>query len=235
MSDADSGTVASDEHRTSGSGRGEQPRPGPLVRLFHRLVGRPEEVPPVPRLIIGLGNPGPQYAETRHNVGFMAVDALVRREGLEFRPVRGPLVVAEGERDGSNYAVVKPAGLYMNQSGAAVEAALTRYGLNETDILVVYDDLALEPGQIRIRARGGSGGHNGIQSVVNTLGSDNFPRLRIGIGSSFPRGQQVDYVLGPFSPEQLPLIESGVERAVAAALAFVKEGIGSAMNRFNQR
>lgn len=187
------------------------------------------------RLVIGLGNPGPAYSETRHNAGYMVVDAVCRRAGLVLGPGRGPYVAAHGSWRGTPFAVAKPAMLYMNQSGTAVRKLLAHFGLSAQDVLLAYDDIALEPGQIRLRAGGSAGGHNGVQDVIDKLGSSNVPRLRFGIGGAFPRGRQVDYVLAPFAPAERPLIDEALERAAEAALTFVAEGLSAAMNRFNRR
>jgi peptidyl-tRNA hydrolase, PTH1 family len=213
----------------SPEGRG----PGLLARLFRRRPAAP--VPRPRRLIVGLGNPGPDYAETRHNVGFLVADAAARQSRGTFAPERGPYVAAHGTWRGTPFAVAKPAGLYMNQSGAAVKKLLAAYGLTPADCLVAYDDLGLEPGQIRLRAEGSAGGHNGVQNIIDVLGTASFPRLRIGIGASFPRGGQVDYVLGPFGEEERPAVEAAVDRAAEAALAFVAEGLSAAMNEYNRR
>ncbi len=192
-------------------------------------------MPQARRLIIGLGNPGPQYEDTRHNAGFLVADAVAERSRMSFEPGRGPFVVAHGSWRGTPFAVAKTAALYMNQSGTAVRKLIARYGVTEQDVLVVYDDIALDVGVIRLRAGGGAGGHNGVQDVIDKLGTANFPRLRIGVGSDFPRGHQVDYVLGPFDDEQLPMLEEALSRAVDAALCFARDGLNVAMNRFNQR
>lgn len=224
--------------RASGPDPGAS-RLGLLARLFRAFGARPLSDPPpdtmprARRLIIGLGNPGPEYEDTRHNAGFLVADAVARRANLTFQPERGPYVVAWGTWRGTPFGVAKPAMLYMNQSGTAVKKLVGRYGLTEQDILVVYDDLALDLGQIRLRAKGGAGGHNGVQNVIDVLGSGNFPRLRVGLGSNFPRGHQVDYVLSPFSAEERPLVEAAVERAAEAALTFVKDGLSAAMNQHN--
>jgi len=236
MSGANSDSMASDDqHASEPVGATPTSPAGSLVNRFRRWLTRSEPMARPRRLIIGLGNPGPKYAQTRHNVGFMVADAVAARVGAAFSPGRGPFLVAEGAWKGSTVGVAKTATLYMNQSGTGVQKLLARYGLTAQDILVVYDDLALDLGQIRLRASGGAGGHNGVQDVIDTLGSANFPRLRMGIGSSFPRGRQVEYVLGPFSEDQRPLVDDAIERAVDASLAFVAEGLNTAMNRFNKR
>lgn len=212
-------------------------RGGWISRLF-RLRPSPapaDEMARPKRLIIGLGNPGPEYAETRHNAGFMAADAVARQAGLTFEPGPGPFVVALGTWRGTPIAVAKPAMLYMNQSGTAVKKLLAQYGLELDDILVAYDDIALPLGTIRLRAKGSAGGHNGMQDVIEKVSSENFPRLRIGVGDSFPRGRQVDYVLSPFSEEERPAVEAAVELAAEAALAFAREGLVPAMNRYNRK
>lgn len=215
-------------------------RGGWLRRLLRRLLrlGRPSgpaEAPRPERLVVGLGNPGPEYAETRHNAGFMVAEALARRAGLAFEPGAGPFVLALGTWGGRPFGVAKPAGLYMNQSGRAVHDLLARYDLGPADVLVVHDDLALPLGALRLRAKGSAGGHNGVQDVIEAVSSANFPRLRIGVGDSFPRGRQVEYVLSPFAEEERPVIEEALERAAEAALAFVAEGLEAAMNRYNRR
>lgn len=186
------------------------------------------------RLIIGLGNPGPQYEGTRHNAGFAVADAVAVKTGVAFEAGGGPYVLGAGSYRGTPFAVAKPMD-FMNRSGTAVKKLLGRFGLEPEDVLIVYDDLALDLGQIRLRGKGGAGGHNGLQDIIDTLNSANFPRLRIGIGASFPRGQQVDFVLAPFDEEEQPVIESAVEEAAEAALVFVREGLVPAMNRFNRK
>ncbi len=188
----------------------------------------------VKRLIIGLGNPGSEYEATRHNAGFLVADAVARKAGVAFEPGGGPYVLGSGSYRGTPCAIAKPMD-YMNRSGTAVRKLVGQFGLEPEDILVVYDDLALDLGQIRLRGKGGAGGHNGMQDIIDTLNSANFPRLRVGIGSSFPRGRQVDFVLAPFDDEERPLIEDAVEEAAEAALAFVREGLVPAMNRYNRK
>lgn len=186
------------------------------------------------RIIIGLGNPGPDYEGTRHNAGFMVADAVARKAGLVFETGGGPFVSAWGSYRGTPVGVAKPMD-FMNRSGTAVKKLIGLGRLEIEDILVVYDDLALDLGQIRLRPGGSAGGHNGVQDVIDRLNSANFPRLRVGIGSSFSRGRQVDYVLAPFDTEEQPVIEEAVETAAEAALTFVREGLTTAMNRYNRK
>ena len=191
-------------------------------------------MPRAKRLIVGLGNPGPDYEGTRHNAGFMVADAVAARTGLAFEGRDGAFLSAWGSTRGTPFGVAKPMD-FMNRSGTAVKKLLGRFGLEPEDVLVVYDDLALDLGQIRLRGKGGAGGHNGVQDIIDALNSANFPRLRIGIGASFPRGQQVDFVLAPFDEAEQPVIERAVEDAAEAALVFVREGLVPAMNRYNRK
>ncbi|GIV59874.1 aminoacyl-tRNA hydrolase [Rhodocaloribacter litoris] len=191
-------------------------------------------MPRTRRLIIGLGNPGEAYAGTRHNVGFMVADAVAEKTGLRLEPARGNVLLGWGSWRGCPFGVAKPM-TYMNLSGQAVQALVRRFGLDPGDLLVVYDDLNLPPGKLRLRPGGSAGGHNGVQDIIDRLGTDAFPRLRLGIGHDFPRGGQVDYVLAPFDPEQQRLIEEVLPVACDAALTFVTDGLTTAMNRFNRR
>lgn len=186
------------------------------------------------RLIIGLGNPGPTYEGTRHNAGFMAADAVAAKAGVAFDDAAGPYVLGAGTYRGTPFAVAKPMD-FMNRSGTAVKKLMGRFGVEPDEVLIVYDDLALDLGQIRLRGKGGAGGHNGVQDIIDALNSANFPRLRIGIGASFPPGGQVDFVLAPFDDAERPVIEEAVDTAAEAALTFVREGLVPAMNRFNRK
>ena len=183
---------------------------------------------------MGLGNPGPDYEGTRHNVGFAVLDRVAEKVGGVTWGEAAHARVAEANWRGRRLALAKPM-TFMNRSGQAYRALLRRYGLAPEAALVVYDDLALPLGAIRLRERGSAGGHNGVQSVIDGLNSMDFPRLRIGIGDSFPRGGQVQYVLEPFTEEQRPAIAEAVEAAAEAALVFVHDGLPAAMNQYNRR
>jgi PTH1 family peptidyl-tRNA hydrolase len=191
-------------------------------------------MPRAKRLIVGLGNPGPDYEGTRHNAGFMVADAVAERAGLVFEGRDGAFVSAWGTFRGTPFGVAKPIA-FMNRSGAAVRKLIAQARLELDDVLVAYDDLALDLGQIRLRGKGGAGGHNGVQDVIEALNSANFPRLRIGIGASFPRGRQVDFVLAPFDDDEQPVIAEAIDTAAEAALTFVREGLVPAMNRYNRK
>jgi PTH1 family peptidyl-tRNA hydrolase len=185
------------------------------------------------RLVVGLGNPGQQYLDTRHNVGFRAVDDLARRAGVSWaeRPdLRSLVAVAPlGEL---TLVVAKPQ-TFMNRSGEAVTALLDGLGLPEQQALVVYDDMDLPFGVLRMRQRGSPGTHNGMRSIIAALGSDNIPRLRMGISQPGP-GAAIDHVLGEFDADERQAVDELVSRAAEAAQAWAIEGPASAMNRYNK-
>ena len=189
---------------------------------------------PVARLVVGLGNPGPDYEDTRHNAGFMTVDRLAAETGLALDREAAQSVVGEGLWRGQGLALAKPL-TFMNRSGPALAALLRRYGLGPESALVVYDDLALPLGRIRLRGKGSAGGHNGVQSVIGALGSTEFPRLRVGVGDSFPPGGQVEYVLSPFGDGERDALDAALGAAAEAALTFARDGLEAAMNRHNGR
>ncbi len=184
------------------------------------------------RLTVGLGNPGPKYEDTRHNVGYRVIDALANRLHVSSFSREHNALVGWTHYDEQKIGLAKPL-TYMNRSGEAV-APLSEYNnCSPGDLLVVVDDLNLPVGTIRLRPEGSSGGHNGLQHVAERLGTTQFPRLRIGIGSDFPKGRQVDYVLASFTPDQKPLIADAVDDATDAVLTTVREDLSTAMNRFN--
>ncbi len=184
------------------------------------------------KAVVGLGNPGRRYAKTRHNVGFLVADALASRVGARFS-FRTPLyVLAQAEVEGVRMVVVKPL-TYMNNSGQAVATLLRERGLSPQALLVVHDDVNLPFGRLRLRAKGSDGGHNGVASVIAQLGTEQFARLRIGIGAHFSPGQMVDYVLSKFSGEEWQRLGVVIERAVEACLTFVALSLAAAMNEFN--
>lgn len=183
-------------------------------------------------LIVGLGNPGAKYRNTRHNVGFRVVEALAERLDCAFNDRAGDALLAEAWIGDESVTLAKPL-TYMNRSGRAVEALLRRTGASHDTLLVVYDDVHLEAGRIRLRPKGSAGGHNGVQDVIDRLGSREFARLRVGVGDDFAHGELVDYVLSPFSRAQRPLVEEAVTRSQEAIVTFVQEGLQPAMSRFN--
>lgn len=189
-------------------------------------------MPKSKRLIVGLGNPGPEYEETRHNVGFMVADAVADTAQVTLEHERGDVLFGWGRIRSYPLGVAKPL-VFMNRSGQSVRSLLQRHNLDTKEMLVVVDDINLPTGKLRLRARGSAGGHNGVQDIIDRIGSDDFPRLRIGIGSEFERGRQSDYVLSPFSADERPIVDEAILRARDAAVTFVTDGITTAMNRFN--
>ena len=187
------------------------------------------------RLVIGLGNPSAEYASTRHNVGFAVVDLLAERARVSFRlDPRARALAAEVRIRSRPVLLVKPQ-TYMNRSGFAAKNLMRRLQIAPTEILVVVDDINLPLGNLRLRAQGSAGGHNGVQDIIDEIASDAFPRLRLGVGGDFGEGQQSNYVLSPFTAQERPMVDQAVKRASQAAVAFVTDGITHAMNRFNRR
>jgi len=183
------------------------------------------------RMIVGLGNPGKKYAETRHNAGFKVVDSVAQDIGVQIDKRSFGARLGKGEFGGGQVLLLKP-GQYMNCSGLPVTEAFNFYKLRLCDVLIVLDDMWLEPGQIRLRARGSAGGHNGLADVIEKLGTENVPRLRVGIGRC-ESGDERDYVLGEPDRNDGVLINDGIERAREAAICWLREGIDSAMTKFN--
>ncbi len=183
------------------------------------------------RLVVGLGNPGRRYRGTRHNVGFEVVERLARRWGARFR-ADGLAEVAEARFAGAPVLLAKPL-TYMNRSGDAVGEIASRWRLSPSDVVVVYDDMDLPVGSVRVRVRGSAGGHHGMASVIEALGTAEVARVRVGIGR--PQSDAVDHVLSRFEPEEEPRVEEAVERAADAVETLLLEGASAAMERFNRR
>lgn len=183
-------------------------------------------------VIVGLGNPGNKYAGTRHNIGFEFLDRLAEHLSIRIGPGKGPFHMGTGTYQRQKLILVKPT-TYMNLSGDAVQQILHYYKIDPEECLVCYDDLDIDTGNIRLRAKGSAGGHNGIKDIISKLGTDSFPRLRIGIGNDFSKGRQVDYVLSQFSSKEKKLLNETLDTAVDAALCFTTDGIDAAMNSFN--
>ena len=181
-------------------------------------------------VVVGLGNPGSPYEGTRHNIGFDVVDAAAAALGVRFRSGAGNFLHALA----SEAVLVKPL-TYMNNSGIAVAEALGRLGLPERKLLVVVDDLWLPLAALRIREKGSAGGHNGLRSIIETLGTTEFPRLRFGIGKNPDPHRQADYVLSPFDPEEREAVRSGIARAKDAVLTVIDTGVDSAAQTFNRQ
>ena len=184
------------------------------------------------RIIVGLGNPGSRYRCTRHNAGFRCLDAMARKWDIRLSQRRAKAVLGVGQHLGQQIVLAKPR-TFMNNSGEGVAYLLTRFGAQPSDLLVVYDELALPVGKIRLRASGSDAGHNGIRSIIVALQTQNFARLRVGIGRQQQMESQVSYVLDRFSEEEAPIIGDAVARVVEATDCLLEENIDLAMNRFN--
>lgn len=185
------------------------------------------------RLVVGLGNPGPRYRDTYHNVGFEVVDELARRHGVEFGAAPADALLARPRRLADDVVLAKPL-TFMNLSGRAVGALARYYRVDAGDLLVVVDDVNLPAGRLRLRGQGSAGGHNGLASIIEGLGTDAFPRLRVGVGRGDPRRELADHVLGRIPPELRPLLREAVDRAADAAEAFLARGLEAAMNEYNK-
>jgi PTH1 family peptidyl-tRNA hydrolase len=186
-------------------------------------------------ILVGLGNPGFEYGTTRHNVGFHVIDILCDRLGKNFRPGKGEYLFASGQVSGRGVLLVKPI-TYMNNSGTAVGDALLDYESSPDRLAVVFDDLALPLGTIRIRPKGSDGGHNGLRSVIYHLNTDVFPRIRCGIRQEImpPKSRMIDFVLSPFDEGEKEAVNEMVERAADAAIELATLGIAPTMNKFNR-
>ena len=194
--------------------------------------GRPKPAAPIEWLIVGLGNPGKKYTQTRHNVGFHIVDRLAESAGLVFDMQKHQAMLARGKIDGVPMMLVKPQ-TFMNLSGKAVAPLARFYKIPPARIFVIFDDLDLPTARLRIRLKGGAGGHKGMRSIINLLGTQEFPRMRVGIGR--PPGQMPveAYVLQAFSPAEWDEMLVTYARAVDAIRTVLTEGVETAMNRFN--
>ncbi len=192
---------------------------------------RAEEAAGPAKLVVGLGNPGRAHATNRHNVGFQVLDSLAKRHDLSFDRIESQASMACGELAGLKVILLKPL-TYMNQSGMAVKPAVSQYTTRLEDLLVICDDLDLPLGNIRLRDRGGAGGHKGMRSIISSLGTQSLPRLRIGIGR--PEGAPAErYVLQDFSPDECITMEKAFDKAADAVECFLTEGIAAAMNTYN--
>ena len=184
------------------------------------------------KLIVGLGNPGPEYERTRHNVGWQVVDAFARKFRIEVARHEKNALTGTGRVGGGSVLVAKPL-TYMNLSGDAVRLLVNAYTESPDEMIVVYDDIDLPIGKLRIRENGSAGTHNGMRSIVQTLETERFPRLRIGIGAA-DGGPLRDYVLDEFTAEEQPIVERAIGRAVDALVLFVRGDLRRAMNEFNR-
>jgi PTH1 family peptidyl-tRNA hydrolase len=183
-------------------------------------------------LIVGLGNIGPEYADTRHNIGFMIADAWAKKVGATFSNLRLSYYT-EINFKGKKVFVIKPT-TYMNLSGKAVNFWMRELKIPIENVLVVVDDIALPFKSIRLKLKGSAAGHNGLKSIEATLGNSNYPRLRFGVGDNYPKGRQVDYVLGGFDDDELPELPALIDRSIEMIQSFISAGAELTMTKFNK-
>lgn len=196
------------------------------------MSGAVDKVPM--RLIMGLGNPGPEYAWTPHNLGFLVVDELANRNAIRVERPEGKALLGRGKLAGQDALLAKPQTM-MNLSGLSARDLLARHELTPADLIVVYDDVALPWGMIRIRERGSAGSHNGLRSVIGALGAEEFTRVRLGVQPGYPVNDLAAYVLRPMSKADLEVAAEMVEEAANAVEMILEKGVAMAMNRYNQR
>lgn len=183
-------------------------------------------------LIVGLGNPEEKYNQTRHNMGFNTIDKIAHKYNIEFDKNEFEGLYGIGNIYGKKVILLKPQ-TYMNLSGKSISKIVNFYKIRLEDILVIYDDMDVDVGKIKIRKKGGPGSHNGMKSVVEELNSTEFPRIRVGIGKPILKELMISYVLGKIPEEELKLLDIASTEAVEAAVQFIKNGIDTAMNKFN--
>ena len=181
-------------------------------------------------LIVGLGNPGKEYEDTRHNIGFKVVDNIAKEYNIEINRQKFKGTYGEGFIGGEKVILLKPT-TFMNLSGESVKAVVDFYNLDNDDILVIYDDISLDVGSLRIREKGSAGGHNGIKSIIAHLGRDVFSRIKVGVGQ--PGGDLIKYVLGKFSKEEVAVLSESIDAATKATAEIIKSDVKTAMNQFN--
>lgn len=183
-------------------------------------------------LVVGLGNPGKDYEGTRHNIGFMVIDEVARNCSFSFSKSKFDGLVAKGKYSSKQVILLKPM-TYMNRSGSSVARVMNYFGVSSAEIMVLYDDLDLEFGKIRIREKGGHGGHNGMRSIIESTGTSEFARIRIGIGRPEGRKDVSSHVLGSFGKDERACLPDLVTTAADAVVAALRDGLNYAMNRFN--
>lgn len=185
-------------------------------------------------LIAGLGNPTKEYDKTRHNVGFSVIDVLADKYGIDVSERKHRAYCGKGVIEGQKVILVKPQ-TFMNLSGESLRAAVDYYKIAPEEIIVIYDDISLEPGQLRIRLKGSAGGHNGIKNIIAQLGTQEFPRIKVGVGAKPPRMDLADYVLSRFSRGEQAQMDDAFKEAADAAVMMMTDGAERAMNHYNAK
>jgi len=183
-------------------------------------------------LIIGLGNPEEEYSKTRHNMGFNTINSIAEKYNIEINKTKFQGLWESAIIENQKVILIKPQ-TYMNLSGNCVQEFVKFYKIEKEKIIVIYDDMDIEPGEIKIRKQGGAGGHNGMKSIIQSLGTEEFSRVRIGIGRPIHNGDEINYVIGAIPEEDIPKLKHGTEKAKDAVIEIIKNGIDSAMNKFN--
>lgn len=186
------------------------------------------------KLIVGLGNPGMQYAATRHNIGFEVIDSIAETYNISVMKNKYKALIGEGNIAGEKVILMKPQ-TYMNLSGEAVKACMDFHKISNEDLIVVYDDISLQVGQLRIRKSGSAGGHNGIKNIIAQLGTQEFPRIKFGVGEKPAGWDLANYVLGRFQEEEMKVIGPRIGEAVKATEAIIRSGLEKAMNDYNKK
>ena len=185
-------------------------------------------------LIAGLGNPTREYDKTRHNVGFSVIDVLADRYNIDVSDRKHKALCGRGVIEGEKVLLLKPQ-TFMNLSGESIREAVDYYKIDPEDIIVIYDDISLEPGQLRIRLKGSAGGHNGIKNIIAHLGTQEFPRIKVGVGAKPPKMDLADYVLSRFGAEEQKLMDEAFGEAAEAAVMMMTAGAERAMNHYNAK
>lgn len=206
-----------------------------IADIFKKLESERTPAPQgaVEYIICGLGNPGTQYEGTRHNIGFMTIDTLCEKYKLDCKKLRFKSLTCDAMISGKRCLIMKPT-TFMNNSGEAVTEAMSFYKIPPERTIIVFDDISLEPGKLRIRRKGSDGGHNGIKSIIYLSGSDMFPRLKMGVGAKpHPDYNLADWVLGHFKKEQAEALETAMDNAVSSIELMVGGKMNEAMNKFN--
>lgn len=182
-------------------------------------------------IVVGLGNPGKKYENTRHNVGFIAIDQLADRLGIKVNKIKHKALIGEGFLNREKIILVKPQ-TYMNLSGESVREIFDYYKINIESLILIYDDIDIDMGTVRIRKKGSAGTHNGMKSVIRLVGDDNFPRIRVGIGKC-DKIPLVDYVIGGFTPQEKKPMEDAILKSIDGVISIIEDGIDLAMNKYN--